>query len=76
MSTNPGWYIDDIRIGEKYTQDELDGKTILQPESSYMKRKAPNGYGILVHRYFCSWRFIVLWTFRDSTTGILSGYRW
>ena len=69
-STNPGWFIDDISIGEKYTQDALMVINNIQPESSYSKR-SPNGYGILYTDTFEPGDSSLRYSFRDSLSGIL-----
>ena len=48
MSDKPGWYIDDVSIGEKYAQDGTMVIKNIQPRTRYMKKSQPNGYGIIV----------------------------
>ena len=66
----PGWYIDDIRIGELYTQAGTMVVKNLQPSSRYQD-KSPDGYGLLYTDTFVPGSSSLTYTFRDSQTGTI-----
>ena len=66
----PGWYIDDIRIGEPYTQAGTMVVKNLQPSSRYQD-KSPDGYGLLYTDTFVPGSSSLTYSFRDSQTGTI-----
>ena len=68
QSEYPGWFIDDVRIGEKYAADGTMVIENLQSEQNY-DDKSPNGYGLLFLDYFEPADSQLTFTIRDAITG-------
>ena len=66
----PGWFIDDVSIGERYSQDGLMVINNVQPPSNY-EQKSPNGYGIMYTDTFEPAESSLSYTFRNALTGVL-----
>ena len=65
----PGWFIDDVTIGEKYAQDAVMKINNIQPPTSYAN-KSFNGYGLLYTDTFEPAESSLEYTFRDSINGV------
>ena len=64
----PGWYIDDVTIGEKYVTDGTMVIENLQFPQTY-NDKSPNGYGLLFLDTFEPADSSLSYTFRDAISG-------
>ena len=74
----PGWYIDDVTIGEKFVQEGTMIIENLQAPQDY-DEKTPNGYGLLFVDTFEPADSSLSYTIRDAVTGVVAedslGYR-
>ena len=68
QSPTPGWYIDDVTIGETYTADGTMVIENLQFSQSYQE-KTPEGYGLLFIDAFEPADSSLSLTIRDAVTG-------
>ena len=66
----PGWYIDDISIGERYEQNGVMIINNVQPSISY-DEKSPTGYGVLFSDSFEPADSSLRYTFRNAQSGVL-----
>ena len=66
----PGWFIDDISIGERYSQDGLMVINNIQPPTSY-EDKSPNGFGLIYTDTFEPADSKLTYTFRNSINGVI-----
>ena len=64
----PGWYIDDVTIGETYVSDGTMVIENLQAPQNY-EEKSPNGYGLLFLDAFEPANSELRYTIRDAVTG-------
>ena len=64
----PGWYIDDVTIGETYVSDGTMVIENLQSPQNY-EEKSPNGYGLLFLDAFEPADSELRYTIRDAVTG-------
>ena len=68
QSDAPGWYIDDVTIGEKYASEGTMVIENLQPPQIY-DEKSPNGYGLLFLDSFEPADSELTFAVRDAITG-------
>ena len=66
----PGWFIDDVSIGEPYVRSGTMVVKNLQPNSRYSD-KSPDGYGLLYTDTFEPGDSSLTYTFRNSQTGAI-----
>ena len=66
----PGWYIDDISIGETYEQNGVMVINNVQPPTTY-DQSSPNGYGILFLDSFEPADSSLSYTFRNALSGVV-----
>ena len=71
QSESPGWYIDDVTIGEKYAPEGTMVIENLQSTTNY-DEKSPNGYGLLFLDTFEPADSKLTYTIRDAITGLIT----
>jgi hypothetical protein len=67
---SPGWFIDDVTVGERYNQDGVMVINNIQPPTSYDDKSA-NGYGLFFADVFEPGESSLEYTFRNSINGVV-----
>ena len=67
---SPGWFIDDVTVGERYNQEGIMVINNIQPPNSY-DQKSVNGYGVFFADAFEPAESSLEYTFRNSINGVV-----